>query len=551
MALDGILLHKITQEISKELPARINKIYQISSTEILFQLKTETGKKNLLVSCHSIYNRIALTTRNYPTPNEPSNFVMLLRKYLESSRIVSIRQGGLDRWICLECATRNDLGDPATFFLYIELMGKYANLIFTNEDYKILDALKRIPPFEDNKRTIQPGAIFKETEIQEEKQNPFKAESIDHQRTIVSQFHGISPLLAKEIEFRLPQQSFPSIMKEIENSNSLFVHPTKTDILFHCIPLNHLGKGIQKELLVGFDTLYLEKEEKERIRDIVGDLYRFVKRALKHQQQKLPKLLQSYDEALDCEKWREYGDLLFANQHLDTKGLKETHIPSWDTGEDVLIPLDPKLDLKGNAKKCFQTYNKRKKGQLHLEEQINLCKQEIAYFEGLEEQLDFCNFNDALEINQELTTLGYLRNKQSKSKKSHKKKKESLPHITQWELEDGVILSFGKNNLQNDALSFKIAKKSDLWFHAKDFHGAHVTLNTLEPSEENLRFAAMVAAYFSKGRYSSSVPVNYCPVKNLKRIPGANAGMAALSSYKTIYIDPDFALLETWINKTK
>lgn len=545
MALDGILLSKITHEIHQYLPARINKIYQISSTEILLQLNTNQGKKNLMISCHSIYNRITLSDRSFPTPNEPSNFVMLLRKHLESSKIINITQGGLDRWVRLDCDAHNELGDSVTFYLYIELMGKYANLIFCNQDYKILDALKRIPPFESNKRTLQPGALFKEAEVQLDKENPFNASTVNTDRTLVSQFHGFSPLLAKEIEYRLPSQSFEEIMSEIKASTSLYIHETEKDILFHCIPLTHLGQSVKKPLLLGLDTLYVQKEEKERIRDIAGDIYRFVRRALKHQKQKLPKLIQSYEEALDCEKWREFGDYLFANQHLETKGLKEITLTSWDD-TPILIPLDPKLDIKGNAKKCFQTYNKRKKGQLHLEEQISICKKEIAYFEGLEEQLEFTNFKDTLEINQELITLGYIKEKKVKSKKV-KKKKEVLPNITKWILDNGVTLSFGKNNLQNEALTFKIAKKSDLWFHAKDYHGAHVTLDTLEPDEDTLRLAAMVAAYFSKGRYSSSVPVNYCSVKSLKKIPGAKPGMVALSSYKTIYIDPDFSLIEEFI----
>ncbi|MFV0479095.1 MAG: NFACT family protein [Anaerorhabdus sp.] len=546
MALDGLLIYKISEEIRKEIPARINKIYQISETEILFQLKTLSGKKNLIISCHSIYNRITLTGRSFTTPDEPSNFVMLLRKHLESAKIVGWSQGGLDRWIRIECASHNELGDPVTFYLFVELMGKYANLIFTTADYKILDALKRIPPFSST-RTIQPGAQFTEMEAQENKVNPFSAESVNSNKTLLSQFHGFSPLLAKEIEYRLPAQSFKNIMKEIQKSSSLYVHHKKDDVYFHCIPLTHLGQNFQKELLDGIDTLYLEQEEKERIRNIVGDIYKFTQRTLKHYRKKLPKLIQSYEESLDCEQWRVFGDLLYANQHIDTKGKSLVELPTWENDELIQIPLDQKLDIKQNAKKCFQTYNKRKKGQIYIQEQIDLCKKEITYFEGLEEQLDLCNVEDALEINKELIQFGYLQAK--KKTKRQMNKKDSIPSITRWNLEDGTVLSFGKNNLQNDALTFKLAQKNDLWFHTKDFHGAHVTVNTSTPTEEVLRFAAMVAAYFSKGRHSSSVPVNYCLIKDLKKIPGAKPGMVSLSSYKTIYIDPDIALLEQWINK--
>ncbi len=548
MALDGILLHKIIEEIKVDFPARINRIYQVSSSEVLFQLRTPSGKKNLVISCHSIYNRITLTTKPFPTPEEPTNFIMLLRKYLESSKILSIEQGDLDRWARLTCQARNGLGDPVIFFLYIELMGKYANLIFTDESHKILDALKRIPPFENNRRTIQPGAIFKETPPQENKVNPFNSISFDKSNSLVSQFHGFSPLLAKEVQYRLENnQTFGEIMDEIHRSNSLYVHTLKKESFFHCIPLTHLSPSIEYPLLSGLENVYSLQEEKERIRDLSGDIYRFVHRTLKHHQQKLPKLTQSYKEALNCDQWREFGDLLYANSFLETKGKNSISLPSWNDNTEIFIALDPKLDIKGNAKKYFQKYNKGKKGQIHLQEQIRLCQNEINFFQGIEEQLEFSNFNDTQEIYQELVDLGYLKRKQSKIRRQ-KKKKEQLPKITKIILNNGITILFGKNNIQNDALTFKIAKKTDLWFHTKDYHGAHVTLNNSEPDEQTLRIAAQIAAYFSKGRYSSSVPINYCLVKNLKKIPGSKLGMVALSNYKTIYIDPDFSIIEPLLN---
>ncbi|SKA00704.1 Rqc2 family fibronectin-binding protein [Anaerorhabdus furcosa] len=539
MALDGILLHKIVSEIKEEFPAKINKIYQVSNSEILFQLKCQSGRKNLIISCHTIYNRLNLTQRNYPTPEEPSSFVMLLRKHLEGAVIQSIIQGGLDRYVKLECSSRNDIGDKVTLYLYVELMGKYANLIFVDASGKIMDALKRIPPFENNRRTIQPGAMFKETEIQDGKKDPFTSSTYDHELTLTKQFHGFSPFLSKEVEYRLGHdESFSNIMKEIEDSNSLYLATVNNETVFHCIPLTHLEqKSKSYPLLEGLDTVYYHKEERDRIKDLSGDIYRFVNKELKHLKQKLPKLESSLVESLDCEKWHTYGDLLYAHLHLNTKGENKIQLPSFDDNSLIEIPLDPKLDIKGNAKKCFQKYTKAKKGQIYIQEQIDLCEKEIDYFEGIQEQLDLSTFEDAKEINQELVELGYLKKKDSKIRKQ--KKKDTLPKIKKITLANGIQISYGKNNLQNEALTFKIANKNDMWFHTKDFHGAHVVVHATDLDEDTLRTAAMLASYYSKGRESSSVPVNYCQVKNLKKIPGAKPGMASLSTYKTIYIDPN------------
>ncbi len=536
MALDGILLHKIVPNLQKSLPLRIQKIWQISTTEVLFQVHGNQGKQQLLISTHSEYNRLLFTNRSYPTPKEPGNFVMLLRKYLEGGIIESIEQTGLDRWCTFSIRRRNTLGDLENIFLYVELMGKYANIILVGTDGKIIDALKRIPPFENQKRMILPNATFVPTPPQDKK-DPFLNQEFDVSLSLTKQFAGFSPFLSKEIEYRMSLgQSFSSIMSEIEQSDSLYITNENENTVFHCIPLTSIGPCKCYPIFEAFDILYYHKEEKERIKSISGDIYHFVKKELKHQTTKLPRLYKSYDEAKDCEKWKEYGDLLYSYQIQDTKGMHQITLQSWEDGKDIIIPLDSKLDGKANARKCFTKYNKFKKGQIYLQEQIQICENEIHYFEGLLEQLDMADFDTALEIKEELVKQNYITEKKNPKKK---KKKENGPHITTITLPNSVSVSYGKNNLQNEALTWHQARKNEYWLHAQGYHGAHVVVHCDHLDEETLRNSAMIAAYFSKGRYSSSVPVQYCLVKDLKKIPGAKPGMVSLSSYKTIYIDPD------------
>lgn len=536
MALDGILLNKIVPEIEQCCPLRIQKIWEISNTELLFQTHGSYGKQQLLISCHSVYNRLLLSKRNYPTPKEPSNFVMILRKYLEGGVIESIEQAELDRWCKLSIRRHNTLGDLETIYLYIELMGKYANVILVSSEGKIIDALKRIPPFENSRRTILPGATFEPTPSQQKK-NPFENSIIDTEMSLTKQFGGFSPFLSQEVEYRMSKgQSFESIMTEIKNSHSLFIANNQNEPVFHCIELTSVGPCKEYPIFEGFDILYYHREEKDRIKQMSGDIFHFCNRQLKHQNQKLPRLLKEYDDANDCDKWRLYGDLLYTYNVTDTKGMSKITLVNYEDEKEINIPLDVKLDGRANANRCYTKYNKLKKGQIYLQEQINICKNEIDYFEGLLEQLEQADFQTALEIRTELVSQGYLKNTDYKKKK---KKKEAAPNISEVIASDGTRISFGKNNLQNEALTWHIAKKNEIWLHAKDYHGSHVVIHDSNPNEDTLRLACNIAAYFSKGRNSSSVPVNWCHVKNLKKIPGAKPGMVQLGSYKTIYIDPN------------
>jgi predicted ribosome quality control (RQC) complex YloA/Tae2 family protein len=534
MAIDGIVLNKITTELSALCPFKINKINHLSDSEILFTCKSSRQKFQLLISCHSVYNRLQITSHEYRLPSEPTAFVMLLRKHIEDATVIKIAQLGLDRVVQFDLRLRNDLGDSIEMTLYIELMGKYANVILVDSDNRIVDALKRIPPFENNRRTITPTAQYVPIDAHDKK-DPFTVFSIDPHEPIAAQFHGFSPLLGREVEHRLMTSTFESVMTDIKNSDKLYIHEKD----FHIIPLTHLNQEAKvMGLMEGLDEVHHRKEENERIKQHTGDLIRFINKEIKKNESKLIKLQESLDEAFDCDKYRVYGDHLLTYGYLVKKGMKQLEVTNFETEAPMMIPLDEKQDLKGNIRKTFQKYTKGKKGQEAIANQIQLTQNEIEYFRILSDQIVYATLPDALEIRQELSEKGYLK---AITDKRRKKATPAYNHLT---LDNGVQLYYGKNNIQNDLITFKLAKRNDVFVHVKDFHGAHVIIAHPEPDESTLRSAAQIALYYSKARHSGTVGINYTPIHQVKKIPSGNLGLVSLGHYKTIYIDPDEALLK-------
>ena len=541
MAFDGIFLHQIVKQLDSIKGGKITRIYQISDTEVLFVLKGYANCQ-LMISAHSSYNRIHLTDRDYPTRQTPSNFIMLLRKYLEGGVITSIQQVSLDRYLIIEVSSRNDIGDRINLQLYVELMGKYANIILVNQG-RIIDALKHIPPFENTIRTIQPGAVFKPTDPQVGKLNPFEIDEVDESENLFEHLIGFSPLLSDEFVYRMNRhQSYKSIIEEILASDSVYISEVNGEQYFHCIPLTHLSDKWQKyEICQGLDYLYYSKEEKERIRQITGDLFKFTRKEISKFTNKIDKLNQSLAEASDCDKYRYYGEIVYANLDKITKGMKSVVLTDFD-GNNVTIALDNKLDGKGNGKKFFTRYRKLSTGKKYINEQLQIAQNNLEYFNAIQEQLMIADFSTAEEIKTELVNNGYLKNRQPK-----KKSKKSLePNYTKIEF-NGKMIYVGKNNIQNDFVTFKIANRMDYWFHVKDASGSHVVINSDQPNEAEIRFCAMLAAYYSKYRQSSSIPVNYTQVKQLKKIPESKLGKVSMKEYKTIYIDIDLDLLSQYI----
>ncbi len=542
MAFDGIMLHQVVKQLQPLTGGRISKIYQISDTEILFLIKA--GKmQQLMVSAHSSYNRIHLSDRDYPSRTAPSNFIMLLRKYLEGGYVSSLQQVSLDRYLIMEVSSRNDLGDRIILQLYIELMGKYANLILV-KDGRIVDALKHIPPFENTIRTIQPGALFKPTAPQPNKENPFAIREIDNNENLFERLEGFSPLLSDEVSYRMEHgQSFGEIMNLIQQSDQLYITTTRKGEFFHCLPLTHLGDEYrQYEICEGLDQFYYAKEERERIRHISGDLFKFVRREISKLSGKIDKLNLQLQQANDCDIYRRYGEALYANLDKVSKGMSEVHLTDFE-GNSLTVPLDNKLDGRGNAKKHFTRYHKLSTGRRYIEEQLQIAHDNLEYFSAVSDQLQQADFTVAGEIKQELQNNGYLK---ADHRKNIRNKKPPEPAYLTISLGERTIL-VGRNNLQNNHVTFKKANRFDTWFHVKDVSGGHVVIDTDKPDEAQIRLCAMLAAYYSKARQSSSIPVDYTLIRELKKIPNSKLGKVSMKQHKTIYIDIDEKLLSNYI----
>lgn len=543
MALDGILIHQIVKTMEPFFPLKINKIAQPSQTDILFQCYG-SSRQRLFISTHSVFNRIQFTKQASTNFDDPSHFLTLLRKHCEGGVIHAIKQIDLDRIIELDIENRDELGVLQTVRLMIELMGKYANIILVDKQGKILDALKRIPPFENSKRIIFSGAAYILPEPSQKK-DPRIDFSADSQTSLVEQFQGFSPLLSREVIYRMHQgESFAAISQEMFASEQLYTYQKITPGQFHIIALKHLMEEAEVfPIMEGLDHFYHEQEQADRIAQHTGGLLKIIQREIKRYRNKLPRLHQALEDATNIDQWQVYGDLLYAFASDYPSGHQEITLNDF-ADQSVVIPLNPKYNGKENARRYYVKYHKGKTGQKHIREQIEITESELAYFEGLKSQCEQADIADAKEIANELSSRRLFKVAHKDRPNPRKQKQPNYIKIT---FNEATTVFIGKNNIQNDFLTFKVAHKNDIWFHAADTFGAHVICRTNELNEELIRFCANCAAYYSSSRHSSSVPVNYTRVKNIKKVPQKPLGFVTITQYRTIYIDPDFSGISPYL----
>lgn len=540
MAIDGIVIHKIIEGIQKELPLKINRITQASDHEYFIQ-GFNGHKKTIFLSVHPNFARLQLSEEKNSTNLDQSHFLMLLRKNMSGGIITKIKQHGFDRVIELVIEHRDEMGVIHDNRLIMELIGKSANLLLVSENNVILDAHKRVSSFENNARSIYSGAIYEYPE-------DFDKKSFDeiinykYDEPLRQQYQGISPLLEREILHRLETQNIKEIYDEIMNSEDLYVYEKD----FHVIRINEMkDKAKVMPIMDGLDFFYLSKQNQARIKSHTGDLLKLIKRELKRAKLKLPKLKDDLLKAEDSEYLREFGDLLFMYASDKKSGLKEISVQNFD-GETLIIPLNEKFNGKENAKRYFKRYNKAKTSLSYIEAEIEKTENRIDYFERLELQCNQATVEDAKEIQEELTQQGIINQKKFKQSKHIKKK---VPHYIVIDFDEKTKIYVGKNNLQNEAISFKIAQKNDVWFHVAHQAGAHVLLKTDCMDETKQRLCCQLAAYFSSSRYSSSVEVHYTLAKNIKKVPKGTPGLVQIHDYKSMFIDPDEEYLNTYLKQ--
>ncbi|EMF0060162.1 fibronectin-binding protein [Enterococcus hirae 57-03-H11] len=565
MSFDGVFTHAMINELRETLlSGRISKIHQPYENEVVLVIRSRGKNQRLLLSAHPSYARIQITQIDYQNPDTPPNFVMMLRKHLDGAILESIEQIENDRVIHFHFTKRDELGDLQNIILIVELMGRHSTIILVNkESGKILDAIKHIGSSQNTYRSLLPGVDYIAPPEQNQL-NPFsqEKEKVFHRlsqmdltpKGIQQQFQGIGFDTAQELVARLTerpnekmlvwQEFFTAI--DTQRSPSLYEVAEKeyfTPINYRFFDSNTQQKKMYPTLSALLDAFYQEKAEKDRAKQQGGELIRKIENELKRNKNKLKKREQTLKDSENAEDYRRDGELLTTFMAQVPRGANEVTLPNYyEEDRPITIKLDPALTPNQNAQKYFHRYQKLKNAVKLIGKQIEEAKNEIDYLESVLSQLEIAGPMDIEVIKEELTAEGYLK---KKSSKKQKRKKPSQPD--QYLSTDGTLILVGKNNLQNDLLSLKTAKKTDYWLHAKNIPGSHVIIKSDQPSDETITEAAELAAYFSKYRHSAQVPVDLVQVKHLRKPNGAKPGYVIYENQKTIIVTPE----EEKINKMK
>lgn len=582
MSLDGFSMHPLTRELDTALAGgRIDKITQPNKQSIILSVR-QPGQNFLLhISINSQNPSAHLLEKNLENPPEPPVFCMVLRKQIETGRIAKVRQHGLDRLLLIDIDSLAAGGRIVTKTLVLELMGKYSNIILV-QDGVIIDALRKIGANSSRVRTVLPGQTY-ELPPGQEKKDLFtdaiadimaivKADpSLRLDKALLAACMGFGPVSAKEVCFSaglapsmrieaLDEADFAAVedaLKEIresalhagdasepEDKAVLLLGENQKVLAMAAFPLHYLPEAT----VLTFPTIsaMLEKADSLLGSYVLPDKDRFrklVKNEKNRAENKLTKLDEEIAAAENAEEFKVRGDNLMTYQYQfkDREDASVT-VPNIysETGETITIPLDQRLTLVENMQACYKKYDKLKRAQELLQVQRRECEANIAYLESIEASLlASSSLAEIAEIHNELIAAGYLR------EKPKKKNNDKPARPFHFRAPDGTDILVGKNNYQNDKLTFKTARYNDTWFHTKDIPGSHVVLQNggTEPSEEDILLAASLAAHFSKARGSSKIPVDYTEIRYVKKPSGSKPGFVIFTNQKTLYITPDEAKL--------
>jgi predicted ribosome quality control (RQC) complex YloA/Tae2 family protein len=573
MSLDGVFIKSIINELDKKLTGgRVDKIHQPDKNEIVMSIRSKGENLKLLITAAGSSPRLHLTSITRKNPMEPPMFCMLLRKHLTGARITSLRQINFDRIVEISFESRDELGTLANKSLIVEIMGKHSNIIFVNEGNTIIDSLIRVTPQVSSVRQVYPGLSYK-APPGSDKLNPLTADRQSFMEELEStnrgififdffykNFTGFSPFISREIcwlanlnestclgELSHEKKeelwdAFSKIRDRInENDFSFNIYYDENKIYgFYCLEVEYLKDFGKKSFPSSGDLLdeyYYELDNKNKINQRVASLIKSINTKIARNKKKVEKQRTELLNAESRDKYRIYGDLILANLHKRPEDNKLTVANYYDPDQkEITIPLDPKLSLSQNSQKYFKRYNKLKNAAEELEKLIDSTLSEIAYLENILFSIEECETTEDLDdIYSELIGQGLMK-KRSKINKP----KETKP-ITTFISSGGHEILVGKNNIQNDMITFKIAKSEDYWFHAKNMPGSHVVIRTIgdELTDEEYIEAAKIAAYYSKGKNSGRVEVDYTKKSNIKKPPNAKPGFVIYDTNYSMLAEPD------------
>lgn len=558
MAYDGLFTIAMTKELQQLVTGRIGKIHQPNAQEIIMTIRSNGANHRLLFSIHPTYARIHLTAQTIDNPQEPPMFCSLLRKHIDGGFIESIEQLDADRIIKISIASKDEIGDPIRRILYAEIMGRHSNLIMVDDSTeKIVDSLKHLSPAVNSYRTVLPGSIYIAPPKQD-KLNPTTVSSDDilsffneskTAQDIMQHFIGFSSLHATELLTRAsekqvkPSGIFKDFVEEfiIGGTQPTYIEKGRK-IIFSPINLYSFEdkKTIYPNLSLLLDRVFFARAERDRVKQQAGDLESWLHGETNKLKLKLKKLAQDLKRAQNLDEYQLKGELLMANLYNFEKGASSVIVDNYysETGEQLTIQLSERKTPIENAQNYYSKYNKFKNALIKVEEQIQITKDDLQYFEMLHQQVEQASPADIEEIREELAEQGYMR-----LRKSKRRKKPTKPSPEQYISSTGIPISVGKNNKQNDFLTFKIARKWETWLHTKDIPGSHIVIHSDNPDEQTIIEAATLSAYFSKARDSSSVPVDYTLAKHVKKPNGSKPGFVIYFEQKTIFVTPDEELV--------
>lgn len=564
MSLDGIVIRALVCELQACVNARIHKIYQPTDNEMIWHIRGQGTSGRLLLSAHPSMPRLHWTEQPWANPQEPPMFCMLLRKYCEGGVIEAVRQVGLERVVEFDIRHRDELGDYSLKRVVLEIMGRHSNLILMDPvTGTIHDGIRHVTPAISSYRVVLPGSAYVPPPTQH-KRDPlaeteagFKtvfAEAADRAPGhLVASYTGISPLVAEELAYRADADpdglwtAFKAQMDQLSANrfDSNIVENAEGKMFFSAVTLSHL-EGVATPFASIHECLevyYRDKAQRDLVRQRTSDLHRFLTNETAKNEKKLVKLQETLREADEADRFRHAGELLTAHLHLCRKGDKQVDVTDYydENQPTVTITLDPQLAPGENAQRYFRKYNKLKNSRSFVTEQIQAAETEIAYLASVLQGLDAAAPGDIDEIREELTEQGYIRNRGPK--RGMKKKKKDRPAVLCYTSSEGVPIYVGKNNTQNDYVTNRLGLPTDTWLHTKDIPGSHVLIRSAEFGEATLHEAAGLAAYYSKAKESSSVPVDYTRIRNVRKPSGAKPGFVIYDAQKTLFVTPDEALI--------